>query len=807
MESQPIANNMTMGTSVPGTPATAAKSSGGGQFDIKLYLGALLGNWYWILISILVALFCAVIYLEIAQPVYSIRAAILVNEESNSGSEILDKLNIVKKEPVDFFNEMNTLRSEELVGQTVDSMQLFISYFLRGNLHDKELYKDCPVRIVFDSMGYRGTYTEFSVKYITDGHFDLREGDKITDVMDDSWITRPYGRFKIEYTYNATTANKNYLLSEIIVRIKKPEYAVRSVLDNFNVTSDDGRTSMLDLSYKDNIPERGVDFLNYLIRIYYRDKLANINLAAERTRDFINSHKDELAQSLASVDSSVESIKIESGMSLEPGGGGSAIVTQQTVTRKTLDDLYTKRKSLINLRNLLLNSKYQIIVPLGLDDGILIGLVNQYNTLVQRLETQEKVQELGTYNPFLVQTLVELDNLKKRMLEVLGRISDEVNSDIEVTTKTETSVADKAKLMPNIDRKITEVKRGYDVLQNMYLFLYQKGIENEISVYNEANKSKVMVAPFAASLPISPIKNNIYAIAFLLGLLLPLLVMFVRQMLNKYILNEKDIKAITNIPIVGAISKVTEEEMRNNVIAVSPSVRTGIAEQFRMVRANMEFVPFENDQRIINIISSDSGEGKTFISLNIGIIMALSTKRVVIVELDLRKPRLASILNISNTNGVSEYLDGDIGIKDMLKPSGIHSNLYIANCGQVPPNPGDLLAYPSMKQMLQELQDMFDVVIVDTAPISMVSDALMISQYVGVNMCVVRQNYTTKKQVGELDQLHKVGKIHNPLIIFNSVEYLTKFGYYANPNRDYEEQLMELTTPKRKKGLLSFIKK
>jgi capsular exopolysaccharide synthesis family protein len=780
-------------TTTPAEQKKAKKGLGFFSFNVKRFIGTVIHYWYWFAISLILALVLAYIYLLLAQPLYLIKGSIVINQDKNTNSAILNKLDILKEEePADFWNEINQMRSEDLILQIVDTLNLHVQYYSINQLNEKELYHDSPIRVVFDSSGFKGDYTTFTLKYTSDGRFNMTEGTKTRSVMYDTWISRPYGRFKIEYTYNLNPTEENFLLNDINVTIRNRSSAAQRILSELQINSADGRGSVLDLSYRDNIPGRGVDILNALLYLYMTTKLSSIDENAQKTRDFINQHKSELMADLRGIDSNVEAIKLQSNL-VDPEGQATTIVTEKKMAQQNLEDLYARRKSLINLRNLLLNMDgYEIVVPLGVDDDLLEKLINDYNDLVRKLGTQERVQELGSQNPFLQQTLTELEQLKRRILEVLARISDQVNNSIEVTTRTETKNSNAARNIANADRQITEVKRGYDVLQNMYLFLFQKGIENEISIYNETNKAKVAIAPYASGMPISPIAKNIYMLAFFLGLLLPALLLLIMELLNRKVLHEDDIYGATDIPLVGIISKEVNEETPDVNIAVRPRTRSSIAEQFRILRANLEFVPFIDDKKVINVISSESNEGKTFVSLNLGIILALSTRRVVVVEFDLRRPRISDILNISNSHGVSEYLEGILEIQQVIKPSGIHSNLYVANCGRIPANPGDLMTYPSAGQMIQELQEMFDVVIVDTAPINLVTDAILLSKYAGLNLFVVRQGATYISDVKQFDELVNVeNKIQNPAIVFNSVEFLLKYGYFSNPYRKYEQELLE----------------
>jgi capsular exopolysaccharide synthesis family protein len=352
--------------------------------------------------------------------------------------------------------------------------------------------------------------------------------------------------------------------------------------------------------------------------------------------------------------------------------------------------------------------------------------------------------------------------------------------------------------IPEAERSINNTKREYPLIQGVYLYLYQRGVENDISQYAASNKSKVVVAPYPSDAPIKPIPRNVYAMMILLGLFIPGSVIITRVLLNNKVINETDIEALTSIPIIGAIARTPNGQKKQ--IVVGPHIRTGVAEQFRLIRANLEFMSAAGQKKVYLITSSMSGEGKTFVSLNLGITMTLAKKRVVIMEFDLRKPKLSSYLGLQNEGGISQYLAGMVGIERVIKASGVHENLYVANCGPIPPNPGELLVLPNTQQLLEELHEMFDVIIMDTAPIGLVSDALILSQYSDINMFIVRQSYTIKEQKRLFDTLYKEKKIKNAAMIFNGVEYLKKYGYgyggaygygYQNGGDYYEDEIQK----------------
>jgi len=401
--------------------------------------------------------------------------------------------------------------------------------------------------------------------------------------------------------------------------------------------------------------------------------------------------------------------------------------------------------------------------------------VQEYNQAVRQRETLSR--NWGKAHPQLLEIESEIAALRKRVIDAANKELKSVNRELAQVRENEQQLSERIRMAPEIEQEIKDVNRNYPVLQNIYLLLYEKLVENEISVYAATNKSKVVVVPYASGAPITPVPKRIYMMMFLLGVLAPGSVVVLREVLNNKVINENDIESQTSIPLIGSIGRAEHANTNGATIVVGPHVRTGIAEQFRLIRANLEFMSANRNNRIYMVTSSTSGEGKSFISINMGITMTLAKKRVIVMEFDLRKPKIAQYLGLPNDGGISGYLAGMCGLESVIKASGIHENLYIANCGPIPPNPGELLVSDKTRQLFEELQEMFDVIIVDTAPIGMVSDALILSQYASTNLFIIRQSYTVKDQVRMFDVLHKDGKIQNPAIIFNGVEFLRKYGY------------------------------
>jgi capsular exopolysaccharide synthesis family protein len=762
-------------------------------FDFKRILGSVLSKWYWFVLSLIVTFTIGFLYLRYTTPWYSIKSLLLIESQQKGVGSLLSKLGDgqdggggMANGNTNLFNEMFMLTSQDLIETAVDSLDMNIQYSAQGRVREDELYDKAPIQIMFDSLGYLGSgMQEIRLTQLVDGLFEFNEGEIKSRVLFDKWIKRPYGTFKILYT-KGPNINRGYLTdqTEIIVRVMPLRAAVGRAQSLFKVNVSDGRTSLLDLSYTDNIRQRGVDFLNVLIYYYRKKELEDLNLSAEKTREFIDLQKANLIAELQSRDSVEEQIKTENKI-IDIKTQASSIMAEKSAQQEKIQQLIFQKQAVQSLKEDILEgvgSRYEVMAGVSLTDPVIAALIGEYNTLVQKKELLER--NTAPMHPSLIKAKNDIAALRKNIADACDRVIDNLNMNIQNAGQNISRYNASMASIPAAERSINNTKREYPLIQGVYLYLYQRGVENDIAQYAAANKSKVVVAPYAEDQPIKPVKKNIYAMVVLLGLLLPGGIIIGRVMLNNKVINEKDIEALTTLPVIGSIARSPNSDKKQ--IVVGPHIRTGIAEQFRLIRANLEFMSAAGHKKNYLVTSSMSGEGKTFVSLNLGITMTLAKKRVVIMEFDLRKPKLSSYLGLHNEGGISSYLAGISGIEKVIKASGVHENLYIANCGPIPPNPGELLVLPTTQQLIEELQEMFDIIIMDTAPIGLVSDALILSQYSDINLFIVRQSYTMKEQIRLFDTLYKERKIRNAAIVFNGVEYLRKYGYGYGGSYGYQ---------------------
>ncbi|AZI25173.1 polysaccharide biosynthesis tyrosine autokinase [Pedobacter sp. G11] len=431
-------------------------------------------------------------------------------------------------------------------------------------------------------------------------------------------------------------------------------------------------------------------------------------------------------------------------------------------------------------------SKNKRVFPTSIlpQDMVFSDLMNQYNALL--LERDRQLLSLTDESP----VIKNIDNqILETRLGILSNIRSTKNSYIITRDKLRSQLQNaegKISGVPQIEKNYLKLARNRDIKQELYIFLMQKAEETAISKTSNISVAKIIDPPKANNNPISPKKNIVYFIGLLMGLLIPAAVIIIVDLLKTTISSKEDITKLTNVPIVGEIGHNVETD---NMVVANQS-RSAISEQFRALRTNLSFYLKNDNEKIILLTSSMSGEGKSFTAINLGNILALAGKKVLLMELDLRKPGLSAKLGVKNQIGFSNYtIDSTVKVENIIKPLTVNKNLYIISSGPLPPNPAETLLSEHTPGLIEKLKQQFDYIIMDAPPIGIITDAQLLAPYANLTLYVVRQKITNKQQLSIVDELYKDEKIKNLAIVVNDIN--TKLYGYGYGYGNYGQQIKQ----------------
>jgi capsular exopolysaccharide synthesis family protein len=411
---------------------------------------------------------------------------------------------------------------------------------------------------------------------------------------------------------------------------------------------------------------------------------------------------------------------------------------------------------------------------LGIQDLTLNNLIAAYN--VAQLERKALLdRQTPRGNPLVQSKEDEIEKLRQNILENLRNIRTTYGNTISELRRRNGQAQSQIRLLPEKQQRLLEIERQQATKQAVYNILLEQKERSSITLAATTSNINVLESAGVNSVPIAPNRRNVQALAVFIGLLLPALFIFVLELLNDKVTTRGDIERITDISILGEVGHSYAKE----ALIVKPNNRGIVAEQFRIIRSNLQYVLHAIPKPVILVTSSFSGEGKSFISTNIGAVMALTGKRTIILEFDIRKPKVLSHLNLAKQPGLTNYLLGKITLEQLPIPVPGHENLFVLACGPIPPNPAELLLDVKFEALFAYLKTNFDVVVMDTAPVGMVSDALSLSKFADATLYIARQGHTYKKQVGLIDDFYRQGKLPKVSLVLNDVKLTAGYGGYG----------------------------
>lgn len=744
-------------------------------FDYKTFLIKLLMYWPWIAGCVLAALVGAFFYLKTQTPLYTVSSSVLIKNENsksgNSGASLAD-LGFVTSSTQNFDNELEILRSRTLLKKVVTSLDLYIDYTLPGSFRPTELYKQSPVKVWItpeeaDRLGSAEVDLHFKQNQlyeVTITH-NAQEWKKEIEKLPAVFST-PAGVF----TFSADSLQSASQVLELIqAKITSPNWVAASFRGRLNVAATNKTTTIAQLSLTDSQVARGTDFLNKLVELYNEEGNNDKNEVAAKTAEFIDERINIINRELGTTESELASFKQRAGV-VDIASDASQAAGEQANYERAYAENEIQLSLMNHLKSHILNSENQYeVIPanIGLTNGDLNTVVERYNEML--IERKRLLRTSHEDNPAVQSLNASIEVMRNSVMAAIQTAEKGLLINRQALKDQTRKFAGKVSDAPVQEKEYLSMSRQQEIQANLYLMLLQKREENNITLASTANNARVIDEPLAGG-QVSPQSSQIYMIALVLGLGFPVGILFLWGLLQFKIKTRADVERITKLPIIGDIPLT--EEAKNNAIVVQENRNELMEEIFRSVRTNVQYMLSEG-QKVILFTSTTSGEGKSFSAGNLACSFAFMGKKIVIVGLDIRKPGLNKVFQLSHKGvGISQYL-ADPGHTDLLslcQKSTVSDNLFILPGGSIPPNPTELVARKSLDHALEILKEHFDYVILDTAPIGMVTDTQLIARVADLSVYVCRSGYTAKSEFKLINALKEEGKLPHPCILLNGID-------------------------------------
>jgi tyrosine-protein kinase Etk/Wzc len=775
------------------------------KIDIRQEIDKYRIYWMWFVVGLCVALFAAYFYIKYTPAQYSASAFIMIKDNLKSG--ISEELKVVADLGIvgtgstnNPENEIFIIKSRKIVGTMVDSLELNISYFVEEGVNFLETYNNSSIELKFINKGelYHSLDTAFVVSFLDNDKLQLKntEEEVLKDIHFNEIVeSKELGDFKI--IKNTLNRNNTNDLRDVLVVIKPrieviSEYAFRIEISSINEDS-----SILHLNVIDHNKTKAESILDELIRQYNLDAVIDKNIVSNKTKDFIEDRLKSVGYELGLIQDSLKEYKNEFGIS---GHSKEAELAITSISERDAIIIQLETKlNLINWAEKLVakQSAGDDIFPsnLGFSDEINSQSINVINQLI--LEKHKLQQTVGDKNPNLLALEDRIKVLKQNLKQNFNNLK--VSTEIQLKRAKEEAKTgqDKVSQIPSIERGIVDIQRQKIIYSELYSYLLKKKEEIAISLAVTVPNAKIIDVAFSSDNPVSPNKKIIYLIAAAAGLLIPFILIYIRLLLDTKFHNRKDIEDNLNVPYLGDIP---HSENVDKVI-VTKDTRTSTAEAFRILRTNLNFMLPKNSEdtggKIIFLTSTMPGEGKSFVSINLAATLALTNKKVLLLGLDLRAPKITEYLGIADCKGITNYiLDDTLKVDDIKFTTPEVENVDFISSGLIPPNPSELLSSYRVKELFETVKKDYDFVIADTAPISLVTDTLLIANFADIFLYVARANFLDKKMLVVPRKLYEEKKLPNMAIVLNDTDsergYGYGYGYIQSKKKPFYKRLFGL---------------
>ena len=769
-------------------------------FDFAALYRTIILNWYWFVLSLIIFGGIGAIYLRYTTPLYQSTAKLLIKDDDNGssrrGSSLQNITNLgTISNSAGIDNEMEILSSHSIAEDAIRDLKLYVNYTTEGKVKDVITYRDQPLIVDIDaahldrlnrpinlnitkngsSFVVNGTYSVPTDEENSEGPFSINK--KFTSLP--ATIPTRAGIITIN-SNNGRTLHEGQVLK---VSILSPKMASDKYVGELKIGQSGKGTSILQLQLTDEVSQRSLDYLKQLAIVYNRQANEDKNAVAHQTEKFINSRLEKINAELGKTEGELQNYKQKNGM-VELKMNASNSVSNQNTSEQKLAEMETQIELFNTIAREVESSSRNLtqVIPsnVGLDDESSTSLINKYNELV--LERNRLLRSASESSPVVEPLTDQIRDLNVNIRRAIAAARKNLQIQRDAVLAQVTKYTDQVEETPQQERMLTQIGRQQEVKSGLYLMLLQKREENSISLAATADKGRLIDDPQLNG-KVSPNSTYIMLIALVIGLAIPVLIILIIQFFRYKIEGHDDVARLTKLPIIADIAIASNSAKGKADIVVHENQNNQMEEIFRSLRTNLQFMLHEGE-KVVLFTSSTSGEGKTFTAANLSVSFGLLGKKVILVGLDIRRPRLAEQFGINDhKHGITNLLVKDNpnreDVEAQILPSGVNKNLDLLMAGPVPPNPAELIARNSLDTIIEILKEKYDYIMIDTAPVGLVTDTLQIARVTNVSVYMCRADYTPKASFAMINSLAKEEKLPNMAMVLNGVDMSKrKYSYY-----------------------------
>lgn len=771
-----------------------------------------LSKWYWFVISIIVCIGIAGLYLLKTPLVYTRTASLLIKQESKGqslsgdvGTSFSD-LGLFQSN-TNVNNELVSLQSPAVMYDVVKRLHLEVDYATEGSFYPQVRYgQNLPLTVSFAGLADNETAAltvepaqSKGLKLSSFVHNGEKVDGEVVGALNDSLVT-PIGKIVVRPAADYADWQKE--VEPLSVSRSDLSSTVPRYSSGLSVALQSENTTIVDLTFKDVCIQRAEDVLNTVIAVYNENWIKDKNQIAVSTSMFINDRLGVIESELGHVDENISTFKSENLLP-DVQAASQLYMTERSQAQSQILTLNTQLSMARYIRNYLTaaSSRNQLLpANSGLESANIENQISEYNTL--QLQRNNLVANSSEQNPLVVDMDESLRSMRRSIISSVDNLITTLNTQIHSLEKSDQRATERIAANPSQAKYLLSVERQQKVKESLYLFLLQKREENELSQAFTAYNTRIITPPTGSMVPTAPQKKNILLIAFVVGLIIPVVIIFLKEMMNTKVRGKKDLENLT-VPFIGEIplyGKVRRSglfgkkvaPLTESKIVVKEGSRDVVNEAFRVLRTNLEFVSGENEKgQVILMTSFNPGSGKTFLTVNIAATLAIKGKRVLAIDGDLRRGS-TSVYVGSPHHGLSNYLAGKVQrIEDVIVPASEAIHFDVLPVGTIPPNPTELLAGERFQALLAELRTRYDYILIDCPPIELVADTHIIGKYVDQTIFVVRAGLLERSMLSELQRIYTEHKFKNMVVLLNGTEssgsyrYGYRYGYHYGYGSNY----------------------